>query len=255
MQVIYLFAFFILGTLLGSFYTVVGTRLPKNEDFIKTRSYCDNCHHKLSLLDMIPIVSYLLLKKRCRYCHAKINNLSTYMEIFTGVLFGLSYYVFGLSYELFIALGIISLLIILSVSDISYMIIPDEVLIFFSGYFIIINTLKSGIIPSLASIASGLIMFGFMYLIMLMGNFLFKKESLGGGDIKLMFVVGLVLHPFLGLMVIFIASFIALPISLLILIQKKQNIVPFGPFLLMGFTFMYFTQINIDMIVEFIRSF
>ena len=175
MQVIYLFAFFILGTLLGSFYTVVGTRLPKNEDFIKTRSYCDNCHHKLSLLDMIPIVSYLLLKKRCRYCHAKINNLSTYMEIFTGVLFGLSYYVFGLSYELFIALGIISLLIILSVSDISYMIIPDEVLIFFSGYFIIINTLKSGIIPSLASIASGLIMFGFMYLIMLMGNFLFKK--------------------------------------------------------------------------------
>ena len=98
-------------------------------------------------------------------------------------------------------------------------------------------------------------MFGFMYLIMLMGNFLFKKESLGGGDIKLMFVVGLVLHPFLGLMVIFIASFIALPISLLILIQKKQNIVPFGPFLLIGFTFMYFTQINIDMIVEFIRSF
>ena len=64
MQVIYLFAFFILGTLLGSFYTVVGTRLPKNEDFIKTRSYCDNCHHKLSLLDMIPIVSYLLLKKK-----------------------------------------------------------------------------------------------------------------------------------------------------------------------------------------------
>ena len=135
------------------------------------------------------------------------------------------------------------------------MIIKNKVLIIISGYFIIINTLKSENIPSLASIASGLIMFGFMYLIMLMGNFLFKKESLGGGDIKLMFVVGLVLHPFLGLMVIFIASFIALPISLLILIQKKQNIVPFGPFLLIGFTFMYFTQINIDMIVEFIRSF
>ena len=68
------------------------------------------------------------------------------------------------------------MLIILSVSDLSYYIIPDEVLIFFSGYFLIIITLQFGVVPALISIRNGLILFGVMYLIMLIGNFLFKKE-------------------------------------------------------------------------------
>ena len=109
-------------------------------------------------------------------------------------------------------------------------------------------------LSALYSILSGLLLFGFMYLVMLIGNFLFKKESLGGGDIKLMFVVGLVLNPFLGLLVIFIASFLALPISLIILWRTKKNLVPFGPFLLTGFMFIYFTRLNMDIIIDFIKS-
>ena len=89
---------------MGSFYTVIGLRLPKHENFLTDRSHCDKCQHNLSLLDMIPLLSYLFLKGRCRYCKAKINELSTYMEFFTGVLFSLSFYVFGFSYELLIAL-------------------------------------------------------------------------------------------------------------------------------------------------------
>jgi leader peptidase (prepilin peptidase)/N-methyltransferase len=147
------------------------------------------------------------------------------------------------------------MLIILSVSDISYFIIPDEVLIFFSGYFIIINCLKSGIIYSLFSILSGLALFGVMYGIMLFGNWLFKKESLGGGDVKLMFVFGLIINPLLGLLIIFLASVLALPISLIILHKKRQNLVPFGPFLLISFTFIYFTGITVDMFLDFLRLF
>ena len=254
MNSIYLIIFFILGTLMGSFLTVVGLRIPNNEDFIKTKSHCDNCHHELLLIDMIPIISYLLLKGKCRYCHRKISNMSTYMELFSGILFALSYYTFKLTPNLLIALGIVSMLIIISVSDITYYIIPDEVLIFFSGYFIIINTLSHNIIYALESIISGICMFLFMYGIMLLGNFIFKKESLGGGDVKIMFVIGLLLHPVLGIFSIFISSFLALPVSLLILKVKKQNLIPFGPFLVIGLMFIFFTKIDIQTFIEFIKS-
>ena len=241
MFILYLIIFFIFGLFMGSFYTVIGLRLPKHENFLTDRSHCDKCQHNLSLLDMIPLLSYLFLKGRCRYCKAKINELSTYMEFFTGVLFSLSFYVFGFSYELLIALGIVSLLIIVSVSDISYYIIPDEILIFFIGFFTIIITLNSSVLNALISLLSGFTLFIIMYTIMIFGNFLFKKESLGGGDVKMMFVFGLILNPFLGLISIFLASFLALPVSIFILLKKHQNLVPFGPFLLISFAFIYFT--------------
>lgn len=255
MNILYLIIFFILGTLFGSFFTVIGLRLPNHEDFIKTRSHCDECNHQLSLLDMIPIVSYILLGGKCRYCKFPIDSLSTYMELFTGILFALSYYVFGFSYELLIALGIVAMLIIISISDMTYYIIPDEVLIFFSILFIIVNYLNNGWQTTIASIGSGIILFAFMFGIMLFGNLLFKKESLGGGDIKLMFVFGLLVNPLLGLVVIFIASVLALPISLVILALRKENLVPFGPFLLISFMFIYFTRLNLPIIIEFIKSF
>lgn len=255
MQILYLIILFVLGTLFGSFFTVVGMRLPKNEGVIKSRSHCDECMHSLSFLDMVPIFSFLFLKGKCRYCGKKVNNLSTWMELFTGILFALSYFTFGFSYGLFFALGIVSLLIIISVSDMSYYIIPDEILVFFSGYFVILTALNSGVKVALLSMVSGVILFSFMYLVMLCGNFLFKKESLGGGDIKLMFVIGIVLHPFLGLFVIFLASVIALPISLIMLWKRNKNLVPFGPFLLIAFMLIYFTRIDMETIINFIRSF
>ncbi|MBR5369685.1 MAG: prepilin peptidase [Bacilli bacterium] len=253
MSILYLIIFFIFGLFLGSFYTVVGLRCPKHENFITNRSYCDECKHTLSFLDMIPVISFILLRGKCRYCKNKINPLSTYMELFTGILFALSYFVFGFSYELFIALGIVSMLIIISVSDISYYIIPDEVLIFFTGYFLILIVLNNGIISSFSNLLSGLAMFLIMYTIMLIGNLIFKKESLGGGDIKLMFVIGLVLSPLSSLFVIFFGSLIALPISIIILVRKKTKLIPFGPFLLIAFLFIFFTKIDTNAILTFLN--
>lgn len=253
MMILYLIIFFIFGLFMGSFFTVVGMRLPKHENFISSKSHCDKCFHELKLLDMIPLLSYLFLGGRCRYCKAKINGLSSYMEFFTGVLFALAFYTFGFSYNLLIALGIIAILIIVSVSDISYYIISDELLIFFTGYFLIINCLNSGVLSALVSLLSGIGLFLIMYFIMIVGNFLFKKESLGGGDIKMMFVFGIIINPILGLIIIFLASLLALPVSILILIKKHENLVPFGPFLLISLTFVYFTQIDLDMIINFIK--
>ena len=255
MNLFYLIIFFLFGLFFGSFFTVVGLRLPRGENFITNHSYCDHCHHELSMWDMVPLLSFLFLKGKCRYCGKKIPDLSTYMEFFTGVLFALSYYAFGFSSELWIALGIVSMLIILSVSDISYMIIPDEVLIFFAGYFLIIIAITSGVLPALLSIIYGLLLFAIMYGIMLLGNFLFRKETLGGGDIKMMFVVGIVLNPIMGLVSIFLGSLLALPVAILFLLKKHQNLIPFGPFLLISFAILYFTQIDFEMIIDFFRLF
>ncbi len=255
MNLFYLIIFFLFGLFFGSFFTVVGLRLPRGENFISNHSYCDHCHHELSMWDMVPLLSFLFLKGKCRYCGKKIPDLSTYMEFFTGVLFALSYYAFGFSSELWIALGIVSMLIILSVSDISYMIIPDEVLIFFAGYFLIIIAIASGVLSALLSIIYGLLLFAIMYGIMLLGNFLFRKETLGGGDIKMMFVVGIVLNPIMGLVSIFLGSVLALPVAILFLLKKHQNLIPFGPFLLISFAILYFTQIDFEMIIDFFRLF
>ena len=248
MYIYWLIIFFFIGTLMGSFYTVVGIRSGKNEDYVTTRSRCDHCNHLLSPLDLVPIFSYIFLKGKCRYCHKKIDSLSTFMELFSGILYALSFFVFGFSYELLIALGIVTLLIIIIVSDTTYYIIPDEVLIFMSIYFFIFITLNEGIKSSLISLVNGLILFSIMYLIMLVGNKMFKKESLGGGDIKLMFIFGMILGPLLGIVSIFIGSCLALPISLIITIKKKKNIIPFGPFLLIALTLLYMTGINEQLI-------
>ena len=253
MEILYLIIFFIFGTLMASFFTVIGLRLPRKENFITNHSYCDSCKHELKLYDMVPIISYLTLLGKCRYCRKRIDPLSTYMELFTGILFSLAYYIFGFSWELAIAIGIIAMLIIISVSDLNYLIIPDEILIFFSGYFIICQFLNLGLRGAAIQILSGITLFSLMYLIMLLGNFILKKDSLGGGDIKMMFVFGLVLNPLLGVIVIFVGSVLALPVSLILLRKKHENLIPFGPFLLIAFTFIYFTQLTTPMIFEFLR--
>ena len=253
MKILYLIIFFIFGLFFGSFFTVIGLRLPQKVSFITGHSHCDKCNHDLTFIDMIPVFSYLFLRGRCRYCKEKVSPLSTFMEIFTGILFALAYYSFGFSYSLFIALGIVAMLIIITVSDMTYLVIPDEVLIFFTGYFIFFEFLDLGLKLTFLKIISGIFLFLLMYLIMLAGNKVFKRESMGGADIKMMFIFGIILHPLLGVISIFLGSCLALPVSLLILIKNKERIVPFGPFLVLALTLLYFTRITPQMILNILK--
>ena len=136
--IIYVFIF-IVGTIFGSFYNVVGYRRPKNESIVFPASHCPNCNHKLKYYENIPILSYLFLKGKCKNCKSKISILYPLFEIITGISFVLSYLVFGFSIEFISAIVISSTLIIISISDIRYYIIPDEVLIVGSLLLIIIN--------------------------------------------------------------------------------------------------------------------
>ena len=254
MNTIWLIILFLIGTEWGSFFTLLGERIPKKEKFFGGKSYCDHCHHQLNFFDKIPILSYLFLQGRCRYCNNKISPLSTYMEFFTGILFALALYIFGFRIDFLIALGVVSMLIIIACTDIQYYIIPDELLVFFSIYFFICQLLKLGLRGAIIQLMSGLFLFVLMYSIMALGNVIFKRESIGGGDIKMMFVIGIVLHPLLGVASIFVASFLALPISLTALKIKKESIIPFGPFLLVAFMFIYFLKIEPSMIIDMFRQ-
>lgn len=251
MDSLYLIIFFILGTVLGGLYTALGSRLAQ-EDYQFFPYRCDYCHHKLSILESIPILSYLFLRRKCKYCHKKIDRMEPLMEIFTGVLFSVAYYSFGFSYEFLIALGIISLLIIVTVSDLNYLIIPDEVLIFFVLYFVLVQFFSEGAIVVVEHIFTGLFLFILMYTIMWLGEKILKKESLGGGDVKMMFLFGLVLDPLLGTVAIFLGSVFALPMSLFLLYKNHEKVIPFGPFLLLALTFLYFTKITPEMLVHWI---
>lgn len=253
MEYIYMIIFFLLGMHMASFYTVVGMRLPLEEDIVKKPSHCDNCGHQLNFLDMVPVLSYLVLRGRCRYCKTKISPMSTYMEIVIGLLFSFAYYRFGLTKELLIGLGIISLFAIISVADIKYLVIPDEVVLTLSIYFATLYLIYERPIELIQRFGSGILLFIIMYLIMYIGNKIFKKETLGGGDIKLMFTIGFVLGPHMGVFSIFLASLIALPISIIIMLKYKNNLIPFGPFLVLSMMIIYFINLNIDKIINIIK--
>lgn len=232
MYYLYMICFFLLGLILGSFYNVVGYRLPLGKSLIKPNSSCTKCHHELKWYELIPVLSFLIQKGKCRSCGSSIDKFYPLMELLTGVLFALSFCLCDFSYSLIVMLLVVSFLIIVIVSDIKYLIIPDEVTICFSVIMIIINIVSLGLSKSIFMFLSGCILFLAMFLIMKLGNFLFKKESLGGADIKLAFFVGLVLNPIEGFFCIFLSSILALPISIVILLKSKNNVIPYGPFIL-----------------------
>lgn len=241
---------FIMGLVFGSFYNVVGLRLPEGKSIIFPSSHCPKCNHKLKWYENIPVLSFLFLKGKCSVCMEKISIIYPLIELLTGLLFVLSYTMFGISEEFFISLIISSLVVIIFVSDTKYMIILDSPLVISIVLIGIVKFIYNGYIELLVSLGYGVLLFIVMYLIMLLGNFLFKRESLGGGDIKLSFVSGFILGPFLGLFYIVLGSFLALPYAIYVTIKNKEGILPFGPFLGTSLLIIY---LNYDKIVDIFK--
>lgn len=245
-----LYFIFVIGTIFGSFYGVVGTRLPEGKSIVKPRSHCEKCGHILKWYENIPILSYIFLGGLCKKCKNSIGFVYFLTELLSGCLFALCYKVFGISYEFFTAVILSSLVIIIFVSDSKYMIINDSPLIISAIIIFIIKWLNTGIVSALLSILSGLILFGVAYLLMLFGSLVFKQEALGGGDIKLSFVAGMVLGVKLGILYIVLASFLAFPYAVYVTLKNKDNMLPFGPFLVSSLLIIY---LNTNIINEIIK--
>lgn len=256
MEIYYGIVFFIFGTILGSFFNVVGYRLPRGESIIFPPSHCPNCNHRLKMGELIPIFSYLIQGGKCKSCHKHIPLYYPIFESLCGGAFLFAYITYGLTLDIIIPLLFISMLIIIMVSDYYYMIIPDEVLIFFGIAILVAQIViecfvyKLGWLMIGGHLLNALIAFGLMFLLKIFGDFIFKKESMGGGDIKLLGLFGLVLGWPNSLFAIIIGSVIGLPISLIVLLFKKSHIIPFGPFLAMGAMLIILFQLDIMHIID-----
>src|SRR4051812_148795 len=123
MVFIYIYLF-VLGAVLGSFFNVVGLRVPEKQSIVRPRSHCPSCKRTLDAKDLVPVLSYIFLRGKCRSCGSRISAVYPAVELATGLLFMLAFYRVGLTGELAVALTFISLLVIIFVSDIAYMIIP-----------------------------------------------------------------------------------------------------------------------------------
>lgn len=224
---------FLLGACLGSFFNVIGMRLPLNQSLIFPPSHCDSCQHKLKKMELIPVVSYILLKGKCKNCQAKIAIFHPLIELMTAVFFVMAYIYFDFSIELIIAWLFISLLAIITVSDILYTIILDKVLLFF-GLVIFILRICSPLNPWWDMLTGAF--FGFSLLLLLAIS---SKGGMGGGDIKLYFIIGLVL----GIKLTLVSLFLSAVIGLLVAVVLKRGfgkIIPFGPSIAIGSLLAYF---------------
>jgi leader peptidase (prepilin peptidase)/N-methyltransferase len=211
---------FIYGLLLGSFFNVVGLRVPLKQSIAAPRSACPTCGHQLKPYELIPVISYLFQKGKCRGCQSRISPIYPFFELLTGILFGTAPLVIGWSGELVVALTLISMFIIIVVSDIHYMIIPDKILIWFTGIFLlerIIWPLNQWWDSPLGAVT------GFVLLLIVA---LVSKGGMGMGDVKLYALLGFVLGFKLVLLSFFFSTLFGAVIggfAFLFKLLKKSN--------------------------------
>ena len=245
-----LYLMFILGAIFGSFYGVVGSRLPEEKSIIKPGSHCEKCGHMLRWYENIPIISYIILGGLCKKCKEPIGSIYFLMELLSGALFALCYKVFGITPNFFLSIIISSLVIIIFVSDSKYMIINDSPLIISLILIFFIKMFAFGFKEALFSLFSGLIIFGVAYLLNVFGTLAFKQEALGGGDIKLSFVAGMLLGIKFGIIYIVLASFLAFPYALYITLKNKEHMLPFGPFLVASLLIVFLNINTLENIIS-----
>jgi len=251
---IVLFAF---GAAVGSFANVCIYRLPRGESIISPRSRCPACGHQISAVDNIPILSYLLLNGRCRHCAAEISVRYPAVEILTALLFS----VVGLilirrgepTYVVAIYLGLIATFVVVSFIDWDTHEIPDRITIsgmalgpvlaalfpklhFFpdagrAGFYFVGDIRIDSVIDSVLGLVVGA---GLTYIARVLGGIAFRKEAMGLGDVKYMGMIGSILGVKFVVLTFFIAPLFGLLVGLVLMVEKREHRIPYGPFLSMG---------------------
>tara|TARA_Y100000310_G_scaffold180660_1_gene180577 strand:- start:158 stop:961 length:804 start_codon:yes stop_codon:yes gene_type:complete len=237
---------FLFGLVIGSFLNVIICRLRTKQDIVKKPSHCTKCKKKLKWYDMIPVLSFIILRKKCRYCEMRISWQYPIVELATGTFFALTVYfafsnfhntLFIIHYSFF-NLFFIAVLVIIFTYDLKHMLIPDKVIFpaiiiaalyaIFNSLFIIHNTLF--ILKYLLSASIGSAFFYALYTFS-------RGRWIGFGDVKLAIFMGLMLgwpNIILALLLGFLIGGI---IGIILILKHKKQLksqVPFGPFLVIG---------------------
>ncbi|OGH02553.1 MAG: hypothetical protein A2798_02850 [Candidatus Levybacteria bacterium RIFCSPHIGHO2_01_FULL_37_17] len=231
----------ILGLFVGSFLGVLVDRIPKNKPFLLGHSRCDFCKKELRWYELIPVLSFIIQSGKCRNCEKPLSIFYPAIELTTGILFAFTYwltiyYLQSTTYNLIFYLFIISNLIVVFFTDLKYGIIPNKIVfpaVCVTVLWLIVNHQPLVINHLLTAIGASL----FLILISAVYYFVRKKESMGGGDIKFAFLMGIILG-FPNIVIAFYIAFLTGAFYSLILILwgrlKLKDAIPFGPFLVLG---------------------
>lgn len=238
-----LFFVFIFGLFIGSFLNVLIDRLPKGESPVKGRSHCDKCKKTLKWYDLIPLLSFIFLRGKCRYCKTKLSFYYPIVELTTGVAFAgtflflegtnINFITFINIITVIYYLVIVSSLIVIFFADLKYGIIPDKVLfpaIFVSAFYLLTMNYQLLTINFLSALGASL----FFLLLFLIT----RGRGMGFGDVKFSFLMGLILG-FPNIIVSLYVAFLTGAIigCILIICHQKRlfgTTIPFGPFLAIG---------------------
>jgi len=223
----------VLGLMVGSFLNVCIIRLPANQSVVRPRSRCPRCERPIAWYDNIPLLSWLMLRGKCRGCGLPISPLYPAVELLTGVIWAAMAWHYGLHLETLRGALFFTLLLGIAMTDVREYIIPDEFTWGGLGIGLLFGVIGGlpTLLPALIGAVTG---FGLLWLIGFLGHLALKEEAMGGGDVKMMAMVG----AFLGwqgvLLTIFLGALLGTVIFLPFSLLGRRKLVPFGVFLSLG---------------------
>ena len=243
----------LVGLCFGSFLNVCILRLPADQSLVRPPSSCPKCHTRIAWFDNIPVVSWLLLRGKCRHCGAPISVQYPLIEALVGVLWAAALLAYGASLHALAAAVFGTILLGIAITDVRHYLIPDEFTVggLVLGLALSLGGGGPGLVQALIGAAAGFVL---LYVVARAGQWVFKEEAMGGGDIKMMAMVGafvgwrgVLLTVFAGAL---LGTLIFVPLSL-----RKKRLVPFGVFLALGaaVTFVLGDAI-ISWYLQFVRS-
>lgn len=235
MHVVYIYLWVgLLGLAVGSFLNVVIYRLPRQIKIGLSRSFCPSCRTPIPFYDNIPLLSYVMLGGKCRCCKAVIPARYPAVELLSALIFAFFFYNFGLTIQFFVYAFVAAVLLSIIFIDVEFQLIPDYLTVPGMIIGLAVSLAPSGI-GIVASVIGLLVGGGALYIIALLGDWLFKKDSMGGGDIKMAAMLGAFLGWEKVIFIFFAAAVIGLLASIIIMALSKKvrktRVIPFGPFL------------------------
>lgn len=243
-DIYFLVVSFIFGACWGSFLNVCIYRIPREESVIHPGSHCPHCNTPIKACHNIPIVTWLMLRGKCRYCGAPIRPRYILVEALTGFLFAWVYYLYGFSFLTLCYWLVTFGLLLGTFIDFEYMIIPDRV----SWGGMILGLFLSPLVPELhgaqtalegfkSSALGAAVGFGLLYGVMVFGTWIFKKDAMGFGDVKLMGAIGAFMGWEAVLFTLMVSSLIGSVVGISLIIKfgrEWQSRIPYGPYIAMA---------------------
>jgi leader peptidase (prepilin peptidase)/N-methyltransferase len=221
----------LVGLIIGSFLNVVISRVPEGRSIWRPRSACPGCAATIAWYDNVPLVSFMLLRGRCRACGMPIPLRYPVVEVATGALFTLAYVTLGPTLDFVVAAALLAALVAITAIDLAHQIIPDVITLpgILAG---VVGNLATDRVSLLESVA-GIVVGGGIFLVIILAS----RGGMGGGDMKLGAMLGAFLGWKLGLLALLLGVLAggAVALCLLILGRKgRKEAIPFGPFLALG---------------------